>query len=243
MIEINLYNRTITHADERTAFFFIADLSSVDAKGYDRRVLSPDNPPNTITGDDITCVNTTMMARTPRHAWKPFIDSKDTLSWLTALDPSWDLLEMDDGAWSGSGCEGRLEAAFKALMGPFRTTAVTTKVLALKRPKLIPICDSFVSDMVGGKPGDYHAKTDLILEVRKVGRDNLAALQEIDGRLRTIGIKRTLVRILDGLLWSEYMDAGRYAEFGKWLIQYRSGRLFFSATMVLPPQPLRDTHR
>jgi Family of unknown function (DUF6308) len=77
-------------------------------------------------------------------------------------------------------------------MGPYRTTSITTKLLHLKRPNLIPICDSYVCSMVGKRAGNATGTTSLIMAVREIGCANLDALAEISQRLRSIGINRTL---------------------------------------------------
>ncbi len=81
--------------------------------------------------------------------------------------------------------------------------------------------------MIGGRAGNAADTTTLIMAVREVGRENLDSLVEISKRLITIGIDRTLVRILDALLWSGFQNQGPEAEFGRWLVKWRWGRLFF----------------
>lgn len=226
-IEIRLADRLIDHADERAAFFFVANLSSVGSSSYDRRVASAQNPPDRFAQEDIRAINTTMMARTGYGHWAEFTHSTDPLAWLQALEPSWDLFTMDDGAWVAAQCEARILAALTAVMAPYRTTSITTKLLHLKRPKLIPICDSYVCAMVGKRAGSAADTAKLIMKVRDIGQANLAALMEISKRLTSIGIDRTLVRILDSLLWSGFQERGPDAEFGRWLVRYHGGRLFF----------------
>jgi hypothetical protein len=227
MITINLRDRRIEPADELAAFFFLTDPSSINPNGYDLWVVNSQNLPDQITNADITSINATMRARTPRNAWESFVNSPAPLNWLRALDPAWDLVDMNDDAWAEANCENHLELALQSIMGKYRRTAVVTKVLGLKRPRLIPICDRNVASVLGAHTDGPLVAVDLITRVRAVGRDNLESLHEIDARLRTIGIKRSLVRILDSLLWSAYTATGRDAEFAKWIIKYRSGHLFF----------------
>lgn len=226
-IEIRLPDRVIDHADERAAFFFVSNLSSVGSASYDRWVISPQNPPNRFVAADVRAINTTMMARTGYGHWAEFTGSTAPLAWLQALERSWDLFTMDDQAWAVAQCEPRILAALTAVMAPYRTTSITTKILHIKRPSLVPICDSYVCAMVGGRAGNATDTTKLIMRVRDIGRANLDALTEISRRLKSIGIERTLVRILDSLLWSGYRERGPEAEFGRLLVRYRGGRLFF----------------
>jgi hypothetical protein len=226
-VEIRLPNRVIDHADERAAFFFVSNISSVATTGYDQRVVNPQNPPDQLTQPDIRAINTTMRARTAHKHWQQFTGSAGPLGWLQELSASWDLFTMDDEAWTAAQCEMRILAALTAVMGPYRTTSITTKLLHLKRPNLIPICDSYVCSMVGKRADNAIETTMLIMEVRGIGRANLDALAEISQRLRSIGINRTLVRILDSLLWSAFQTRGPEAEFGRWLVRWHGGRLFF----------------
>ena len=226
-VEIRLSNRVIDHADERAAFFFVSNISSVGTKAYDRWVLSPQNPPDRFVRPDITAINTTMLARTAYKHWERFTHSDKPRGWLQELAASWDLFTMNDKAWTTAGCEMRILAALMAVMGPYRTTSITTKLLHLKRPSLIPICDSYVCSMIGKRASNAIETTKLIMAVREVGRVNLDALVEISRRLTSIGFDRTLVRILDSVLWSAYRAGGPEAEFGRWLVRDHGGRLFF----------------
>lgn len=134
---------------------------------------------------------------------------------------------MDDEAWAKAQCETRILAGLTAVMAPYRTTSISTKLLHLKRPRLIPICDSYVCAMVGRRAGNAADTVKLIMTVREIGRVNIDALVEISTRLTSIGIDRTLVRILDALLWSGFRERGPEPEFGRWLVRNHGGRLFF----------------
>jgi len=226
-IKIYLPNCVIDHADELAAFFFVSNLSSVGAAAFDRRVTSPLNPRDRFVEDDVRAINKTMMARTAYKHWAPITQSAVPPGWLRALDPSWDLVAMNDDDWAAAQCETRLLAALTAVIAPYRTTSIVTKLLHLKRPSLIPICDSYVCAMLGKHGGNATDTARLIGAVREVGRANLDALMEISRRLISIGVDRTPVRILDSLLWTGYQKAGPYAEFGRWITQCRDGRLFF----------------
>lgn len=226
-IEIRLPNRIIDHADERAAFFFVTNISSVGPAAYDHRVDSSDNPPNHFEVADVRAINTTMMARTQYMHWAQFTDSSASLPWLEELDPSWNLLTTNDKAWIAAECEAKVLEALTALIAPYRTTSITTKLLHLKRPNLIPICDSYVNAMIQLRAGGARETTILIMAVRDVGRENLDSLLEISRRLASIGIDRTLVRILDVLLWSGFQKQSSEAEFGRWLVRWHQGRLFF----------------
>ena len=226
-VEIRLPNRMIDHADERAAFFFVSNISSVATTGFDHRVLNPQNPPDKFEPSDVRAINTTMGARTAHKHWEQFTHSARPHGWLQELSTSWDLFSMSDEVWTAVQCETRILAALTAVMGPYRTTSIATKLLHVKRPKLIPICDGRVCSMVEKRAGNAMETTSLIMAVREIGRANLDELAEIQQRLTSIGIDRTLVRILDSLLWSAYRAKGPEAEFGRWLVRWHGGRLFF----------------
>jgi len=105
----------------------------------------------------------------------------ERLPWLEALDPEWDLLLMPDDRWQELDVSGRLLAAFQAAQRRGLGIAVVTKVLHIKRPKLIPVLDSLVLAQVGARANDdVRTWVAGIERVRRVGRANLQALQQID---------------------------------------------------------------
>ena len=55
------------------------------------------------------------------------------------------------------------------------------------------------------------------MHLRRQGQANLESLLEIQARLSEIGIERTLVRILDALLWMRGNERGEYVVFEQWM--------------------------
>jgi hypothetical protein len=209
----------IRWADELAEFFFRADLSSSGKDAYDKWILS-DPYPCRITEGDITAVNTTMGARTSAKHWGGLTEAVSDENWLCALDPSWDLFAMPEMEWLEHVVDAHLGECFEAVMGSYRGAAVTTKVLHIKRPRLIPVCDSYVARTMGVElwdSGDWRGLLSLVLHLRKQGQENLEALQAIQTRLSRAGMERTLVRILDALLWMKASDTGPYHVFAEWL--------------------------
>jgi hypothetical protein len=190
--------------------FFSSDPSSVGPKAYDQRAGRGD--PNRITADDVRAINATMRARTPHTAWEA-LTSAGPLPWLAALDPSWDLVELSDREWERLGCTALLEAVFMTSVGPYRNRSVATKVLHLKRPSLIPIFDALVVEQIGGV---NRPAIDLLLHLRAEGRRNRFTLRQVQANLEQARITRTLVRILDTLLWSSHPAAGIGAALTGW---------------------------
>ena len=203
----------IDQAGEFAEFFFRTNASSAGPKAYDAWVLKGADP-NRITVDDVAAVNRTMAARTPYKYWTKFTDVDADEPWLAALDPEWDLYAMPENEWLKQVVHRGLGEAFKEVMGPYRGPAGTTKVLHIKRPRLIPVCDSYVAGVMGVRFGDEVKWQDLlrlVMHLRRQGQANLDALLTIQQRLQKAGFERSLVRILDALLWmrgAENVDGG-----------------------------------
>lgn len=207
---------TIHYADCLAEFFFRANASSFGPNAYDEWIKKGADP-NRITDDDVSAVSQTMAARTPHKYWTAFTEAKADEPWLTALDPDWDLYSMSEKEWLQHVVHKHLGEAFKAVIGPYRGPAVATKVLHIKRPRLIPVCDSYVARTMGVELVDSAGLLRLVMHLHKQGQANLEALCAIQARLSEIGIDRTLVRILDALLWMRGNERGEYAVFAQWL--------------------------
>lgn len=182
--------------------FFSKDPSSIGPESYDGRAGHGD--PFRITTDDIRAINQTMRARSPHTAWE-VLTSAGLLPWLSALDPSWDLVELPDREWERLGCTALLEVAFAAAIAPHRNLAVATKVLHLKRPSLFPVLDLLVVQQIGGVGRPPIA---LLLHLRAEAQRNRLALHRVQTNLQKAHITRTQIRILDALLWSSHPGAG-----------------------------------
>lgn len=124
---------------------------------------------------------------------------------------------MDDGEWSRVGGAERLAEAIEASVGPYRQLSVATKVLHLKRPRLFPVLDSLVIEQIGGLA---HVKRParLLLHLREQGQRNFPALRAAQKYLaaRHPPYERSLVRILDALLWATHPTAGLASMLGRW---------------------------
>lgn len=216
LVPLNGSPFTIDYAGDLAEFFFRANASSVGPNAYDERVLKGIEPNRIIPGD-VTAVNQTMAARTSYKHWKVFTDAVVDESWLTALDPGWDLYAMAEKEWLQDDVHEHLGVAFKAVIGSYRRPAVTTKVLHIKRPRLIPVCDSYVARTMGVELVDGSGLLRLVMHLHRQGQENLDGLLEIQARLSEIGIDRTLVRILDALLWIRGNERREYVVFEQWL--------------------------
>jgi Family of unknown function (DUF6308) len=201
--------------------FFRLDRSAVGPKSYDARVQSC--PKDRFELADLRAVNGSMATRMPDKWWSELLDGVPR-SWLAALDPAWTLLDLSDAAWEEGHVTDRLRAALNEMVGDHRGLSVATKLLHLKRPALVPILDSLVVDQLGGRGVEGSA---LIEHVRAEGRRNLDALHGIQRELATIvgsddqPIRRSLVRILDVLLWATHPGSALYPILGGWRSEFR----------------------
>ena len=88
-------------------------------------------------------------------------------------------------------------------------------MLHLKRPRLFPILDRLVVEMLGGTLAEDAAPevraqlaANLILHVRVQGIRNLDPLREIQSQLARLELERSLVRIVDAILWLAHPAEG-----------------------------------
>jgi|GEM_PF-2234703 len=193
------------------ATFFTIDPSSVGTGSYDS--LCGMTRRDQIDIVDVEALNRTMRARTAHDRWMPLIDTP--LPWLQALEPAIDLIETDDDSWAQADAERNVLAALVAVVGPGRGVSVATKMLHLKRPRLFPILDRLVVEMLGGTLADdavpevrAQLAANLMLHVRTQGIRNLDPLREIQSELARLDFERSLVRILDAILWLAHPAAG-----------------------------------
>lgn len=201
----------LVHAEKVAALLFSFDPSSASPQSYDAWVIGgARRQPNRFTADDLRAMNRTMAARSPHRAWEELLDRD--LPWLAALSLDWDLVLMPDDEWVKA--EPVVWDALTAVIGPYRNLSVATKMLHLKRPFLIPVCDSFVQDLLFGKvpsqvdiAGAAAVGRTLVRHVRGEARRNLGGLVAIQRYLSSLGIDRSLVRILDLLLWASHPQA------------------------------------
>lgn len=191
---------TIQHAELVAEVFFRIDPSARPG-GYDEYIETSRSRDDRIVAEDISTINRTMRARSPLWAWTNLIED-GRLTWLAALGRDWDLLASDDATWRARGCSQALATAFDGIKGRYRGRAVATKLLHLKRPALVPVCDSFVEWQVGARSSIESVA--LVEYIRSQGRRNLTELLAIQTSLARRGIRRSLVRVFDALLWSTH---------------------------------------
>jgi hypothetical protein len=187
--------------------FFRTDASSKpggydDQAGHGARDLV--GARDRITDSDIVAINTTMRARSPHSVWATLTSGLEPLGWLSALDPAWDLVELDEETWQAR-ARPAVENALVAATGPGRGISVGTKVLHLKRPRMFPVLDRLVLDQLGVTESVGPMRT--VEHLRTEGQRNIDELRAIRSSLSR-HYDRSLVRILDVLLWVSHPAAG-----------------------------------
>jgi hypothetical protein len=211
LVEVERADAEILLLDGRLAkVFFTRDISAQPG-GYDSvaGLTSPDE----IVEADITAVNRTMRARSRRASWASLLAGDQP--WLSAIPINLDLVHADEDDWQAIDGDALLSAAIAACIRPGIGLAVATKVLHLKRPRLVPILDSLVAQMLGVNLPDSPTTDErlavgrrLTMLIRREGRRNLEVLHSIQTELEKDGITRSLVRIFDAIIWYSHPAAG-----------------------------------
>jgi len=191
--------------------FFRLDASSVGPTAFDARAGQGD--PNRITAEDLRAINQTMRARARHSAWEAELGAAEPLPWLAAINLAWDLIATNDATWASSDCARVIATAVEKSTGRYRGKSVATKVLHVKRPKVFPILDSLALEQLGATNKSVRATLD---HLRAVGRENLKQLRAVQAFLEEQQITRSLVRVLDGLLWASHPGAGLMPKLGAW---------------------------
>jgi Family of unknown function (DUF6308) len=191
--------------------FFRLDASSVGPMAFDARAGLGD--PNRITAEDLRAINQTMRARARHSAWEAEFGAAEPLPWLAAINLDWDLIATDDATWAASDCTHMIAIAVEKSTGRYRGNSVATKVLHVKRPMVFPILDSLALEQIGATNQPVAAILD---HFRAVGRENLDQLRAAQAFLARQEITRSLVRVLDGLLWASHPGAGLMPKLGAW---------------------------
>jgi hypothetical protein len=162
--------------------------------------------------EDVIAMNTTMRSRSKHSLWDSVLTSDQR--WLREIPADLDLVEADEDEWTAANGDGALAAAIGACVNPGIGLAGATKMLHLKRPRLVPILDQLVAEMMGvtlpSSPTlDQRAAIAqrLVTAIRREGRRNLDVLQRIQAELANDGITRPLIRIFDAILWFSHPAA------------------------------------
>ena len=123
------------------------------------------------------------------------------------LPLEWCLFQIEDHDWDDR--RERIRRLLEPVMNiQYVKQAVATKLLWIKRPQLIPICDSVVMKvLVGNAPNTVEGVMRCMDDIRSIGRANIEVLEtardHLAHRLPEGNAYRNLplVRILDVVLW------------------------------------------
>src|ERR1022692_1994741 len=180
-------------------------LSTGWSKVYDGYISTGESPPNRITDNDVNVVNRSMGTRSKRSLWEPLINAGE-LTELLDLDPTWDLILMDDAEWNREHVRERVETAVAALVRPHIQIAAVTKVLHIKRPALVPVCDADVLGRLGVTEATAALAAGAVcVDLRREGRRLRGSLLELqDLVVSELHQQISLVRILEVLVWKSH---------------------------------------
>ena len=157
----------------------------------------------------LDATNKAMLARSSRKAWLPFLDTP--LAELKAIPAHVDLVDSNCDEYS------KAREALRQLYGRLAnvtwiTDMAASKVLHLKRPRLVAISDSYIREALGVKDrpwkgyasrGAYFADRgiDVLDAVRAVGQVNKSFLDDLQKQLEPIRLEKA--RIIDILVWAD----------------------------------------
>ncbi len=90
---------------------------------------------------------TTTRSPSKHSLWDPVLANRQ--QWLHEIPLGLDRVQTDEDQWREAGGEALLAAAIGACIHPGIGVAGATKLLHLKRPRLVPILDQLVAEMMG----------------------------------------------------------------------------------------------
>lgn len=208
--------------------FFATEVSSLGAGSYDARTLT--THPNQLDREDVRVLNASFRAMIMKLSlWEPLFEGGD-LPWLVALDPDWDLATMSDQEWDGGGAAERIERAVREVISvKGRGVAQATKLLHLKRPALVPVIDSFVARALGARlsvDGSVDTRVRQAMAIvehfRALAPRLRPQLEVVASHLGSVAIERSLVRVLDCVIWCSEAEA--WTALADVLSGWRAGR-------------------
>lgn len=193
----------ITDCLAKILFFCEYDAySKYDLIGYDY-----EKQPNIIAAALLNATNAAMRARTSRKAWEPFIDCH--IAELEAISPDVDLIDSAQNDYDRAK-ESLRQCYEKITSVSGITDMAASKVLHLKRPKLVAISDRYVRKLLqiaDPSSSDYPSRSVYATRglavadaVRYLGRANENSLLFFQESLPK-DLKLTKARMLDILLW------------------------------------------
>jgi hypothetical protein len=171
------------------------------------------SPRDHLVAEDVTVLNTYARARSGHVHWQALLADRAP-AWLADIDPRWDAATTSESTWKRAGIEQKVGVAFEAMCGPHRGLSVVSKMLHLKRPRLIPLLDALVVEQLGlgvasratpNVKAGYAAR--VIAHLAAQARANHVALADIQRELQAEGIALSAIRLIDILVWSSHPAA------------------------------------
>lgn len=199
----------VGNADFVARFFFTSNESSVGPKSMDDRALDESHA-SRFEDADLQFLTGGTEARGSSPYWENLLVLHSSPPWLKHLDPAWDLFRMPEASWRSQDCLALIEKAFEGLYGAHRRKAIITKLLYMKRPRLVPVCDSALAGLTRLRKDDPEALAGFISYFREQGRKNLGPLEVIQRDLESRGLRRSLPRILQAVMWCKAASSGPY---------------------------------
>ncbi len=192
-MNIVLHNgRVLENAEQRLDDYFARWLHyyySYDAVASEQ--------PDVISEQDGHLANR-LMARMSLRVWQPLVGRS-----IEPIGKDWDLFRVPDRDWTHQ------KQVTAHVLGPMLQShgiavANLTKGLHRKKPAFLPICDSFVRDILN-VPGekDVSVLLQCMEKLKDIGHRNFPILHHLRQGLISRGRDLTELRILDALLWAE----------------------------------------
>ena len=170
----------------------------------------------------LTVTNGQMMARTSRKAWEPFLERP--LPFLAELPRHVDLVESSDEDYQNA--RQKLHNCYIAITTVSGITDMAaSKMLYLKRPRLVAISDSYVREAldilkpsIRSDPRNAAFYTAQALSVsdavRATGKYNFNSLEYFQKKLSPLEISKA--RIVDILIWVDKAIRNGNIHWSKW---------------------------
>lgn len=166
--------------------------------------LNPD--PNKLDPADLVAVSA-LSVKIPGRAAIRLLDESNAVRisrLLEDIPADLDLVDIPSEALTGKSSASQLWALFRAAKDGIGRTK-TSKLLAAKRPRLLPIWDSFVEEATGLDTSDYWRKFQTAL--RADDRAIWHWLTTLKREVSVLPAEVTPLRVLDILLWKSVEES------------------------------------
>jgi Family of unknown function (DUF6308) len=157
---------------------------------------------NRFTSDDLVAVTFLSVAVPPRAAWELLASRPDDFNDLLAIMPDQDLAGVSPEAINPGWAPWCLWDRLRGLRGV--DWVIASKLLARKRPRLIPIYDRVVKTVTGGDPNFWVPLCAKLRENDGALHDRLLLLRQEAGLPPCV----SALRVFDVIAWMEGQDGG-----------------------------------